>query len=158
LNDERILSAFAAEVATPRDLPGDLEDELSGTTLMERINYAIGHIVSAQEAFNEIDDLLESAEADSGEVERLLSKTHHMLERANLLLTADAAQWNEIASWADQDLDQVNYHAPVTYLLYAMRQFLRALLCHIRAVDPECTSDHSRQLLTQAKEYSQPPF
>jgi hypothetical protein len=151
LRAEKTLCEFTADCAAPHDVPAELGDHLAGATPLDRINYSLAHIMSIRTAIHRINEQLKATEPDPEKMWSLLSAAHSKLNQAILLLTADPNQWNAMAGWSDpaESIDQANYHAPTTYLLYAMRQLLRVSLFNTEALEEEDT-DKAMELFTYA--------
>jgi hypothetical protein len=128
LKNEAFVSWMARQAARPFQPPGEVADVLDGATPLERLAYLARQ---AMQTLVEVNGLLASAESDPENALDVLEGPCRRLERSLKAVALDHAMWEAMAGWSGQPpgtSDQVNYHAPTTYLLHVMRLLLFALL------------------------------
>ena len=127
LRNEAFVSWMARQAVKSHQPPEEVANDLDGATPLERLAYLARQ---ALQALTEIDELLASAESDPENALDILERPCRRIGRTMKAVALDHAMWEAMADWSGQPgtVDRVNYHAPATYLLHAMRLLLFALL------------------------------
>lgn len=119
-------------------LKAEIMEELDGTTPEERMRYAFGVIRGAYVSFKQAEDHLELPphERDHDQFVGLLTSAHNRIMLVANTLLVDPALWRAIPEWEEPpgSPDAAHYHAPTTYLFYALRQLMLACNYTMRAV------------------------
>ena len=127
LKNEAFVSWMARQAVQPHQPPEEVANDLDGATPLERLAYLARQ---ALQTLTDVDELLASSESDPENALDVLERPCRRIERAMKAVAVDHVLWEAMAGWSGQPgtVDRVNYHAPTTYLLHAMRLLLFALL------------------------------
>jgi hypothetical protein len=127
LRVEAMVSWAARQAIKPHQPPEQVASDLDGATPLERLAYLVRQ---ASQTLEEVDELLAAAEFDPGNALDVLERPCRRIERTMKALAVDHAMWEAMAGWSGSPgtVDRMNYYAPTTYLLHAMRLLLFALL------------------------------
>jgi hypothetical protein len=120
-------------------LKADMLEDMSGTTLAERMRYSFKLISGAYRAFKEAEEDLNRPpeERDYDKFITLLTAAHNKTLLLAKTVLPDPEQWMAATALAEQPIgpDSAHYYAPATYIFYTLRQVMLASIYSMLALD-----------------------
>ena len=131
----------------------DLLEEVEGTTPVDRLQYAITLIGSAESLLAAAEEELRSEVPDSGELLRLMVQAKNKIITLFQTMCADPAQWAAVIEWSGKPTnpEAANFYSPVTYWYFAMRQIHLATILIAGSFGPDMNFNERIKMFMRVK-------